>query len=864
MENNEINNSTDRRGQTITFYSYKGGVGRSMALVNIACLAAKEKKKILLIDCDLEAPGLHQFFETDKNAPGFVELIESVAEWVENEEHNNEEGYCHFMAEKAGAFISKNVNPIAPAGKTLTAAPNEALSTVTEYETSISVDLIKSGRFDGNYSKKLGALNWVDLYNKAPAFFRTFAYCLEKDYDYIFVDARTGLADTSGICTMLMPQKLVLVFALNNQNINGVVDVAGQAIDYRFTSHDFRELQIYPLPSRIENSVNPHLQQWIDNYKEKFVQLFTEKYLLDECRLSPYFDRSFIQYYPIHAYGENIPSLYESVTSSNFITYNYNNFYTVLKKNIPAWEVLSTEEEQAKINQANEYFQKGLECYYKNDYKQAVEEYTRAITANPDLANAYFNRALSYHAEKKYTEAMADYNLVIEKEPNAADAYHSIGTLKNEMGLHAEAIVEFDKAIAIKPDYASSYNNRAISKEYLNNYDEALKDYNRAIELNPEYPSAYNNRGVVKEKLNLFEEALEDFNKAIAQQPGYAKAYFNSGHTKEKMKRYADAIMDYDKAIEFKPDDAGAYNNRGVNKYFLKRYEESLQDYSKAIELKPDYELAYNNSGLAKESLKQFAGAVEDYNRAIEIRPGYSLAYFNRAISKQYLKLYDEAVADLDKCIELNPEHSDAFNERGNTKYAQKKYGEAITDYNKALALDPGNSILFRNKGLAYYQLKQYDEAALLYNEALRLNPAYVAAYTDRADLMYDKRDFEAALKDYKKAAELLPDDLTALNGLANTYRRLNDLENALKFNTRSLEVDPELYVLHGTRAEIFAAMNDDDSFYISLDKSLAAGLDLNEEINQESEIMTKYLQQPRFQELLKKYNIQLSNKPGT
>src|SRR5687767_12475166 len=53
-------------GQIITFYSYKGGTGRSMALANIACLLAQrytEHSKVLMIDWDLEAPGLHMFFD---------------------------------------------------------------------------------------------------------------------------------------------------------------------------------------------------------------------------------------------------------------------------------------------------------------------------------------------------------------------------------------------------------------------------------------------------------------------------------------------------------------------------------------------------------------------------------------------------------------------------------------------------------------------------------------------------------------------------------------------------------------------------------------------------------------------------------
>jgi len=44
-------------GQIITFYSYKGGTGRSMALANIAWILASNGKRVLIIDWDLEAPG---------------------------------------------------------------------------------------------------------------------------------------------------------------------------------------------------------------------------------------------------------------------------------------------------------------------------------------------------------------------------------------------------------------------------------------------------------------------------------------------------------------------------------------------------------------------------------------------------------------------------------------------------------------------------------------------------------------------------------------------------------------------------------------------------------------------------------------
>src|SRR6478735_338527 len=51
-----------RSGRTVTFYSYKGGTGRSMALANVAWVLACSGRRVLVIDWDLEAPGLHRYF----------------------------------------------------------------------------------------------------------------------------------------------------------------------------------------------------------------------------------------------------------------------------------------------------------------------------------------------------------------------------------------------------------------------------------------------------------------------------------------------------------------------------------------------------------------------------------------------------------------------------------------------------------------------------------------------------------------------------------------------------------------------------------------------------------------------------------
>ena len=55
----------------ITFYSFKGGVGRTLALVNVGAHLALQGKSVLLVDFDLEAPGLDSFpaFRAEQNTP---------------------------------------------------------------------------------------------------------------------------------------------------------------------------------------------------------------------------------------------------------------------------------------------------------------------------------------------------------------------------------------------------------------------------------------------------------------------------------------------------------------------------------------------------------------------------------------------------------------------------------------------------------------------------------------------------------------------------------------------------------------------------------------------------------------------------
>ena len=60
--------------QVVIFHSIKGGVGRTLALANSAMALARADKRVLMLDCDYSAPGLHAKFGMTA-APGYIDYL---------------------------------------------------------------------------------------------------------------------------------------------------------------------------------------------------------------------------------------------------------------------------------------------------------------------------------------------------------------------------------------------------------------------------------------------------------------------------------------------------------------------------------------------------------------------------------------------------------------------------------------------------------------------------------------------------------------------------------------------------------------------------------------------------------------------
>jgi cellulose biosynthesis protein BcsQ len=258
-----VPSDSDQPGTIVTFYSYKGGAGRSMALANVACLLGKRRgnpsQRVLVMDWDLEAPGLHRFFARgispeQLNRPGVVDYFYAILGRLEGEP-----GISQAFASPEGWKALDEMIP---------------LHDYIIPDVARNVDLMKAGRLSGDYAKLVVGMDWRELYQDHSSAIEALRDLLTSRYRWVLIDSRTGFTDAGGICTMLLPEKLVAVFTANRQSLEGVLELVSRAAEYRRKSKDFRQLGVFPLPSRIDLAEKALREQWRDSYRKAFEDCF--------------------------------------------------------------------------------------------------------------------------------------------------------------------------------------------------------------------------------------------------------------------------------------------------------------------------------------------------------------------------------------------------------------------------------------------------------------------------------------------------------------------------------------------------------------------------------------------------------------
>jgi|GEM_PF-2321477 len=174
----------------VAFYSFKGGVGRTTTTALTALTLAREGKRVVVIDLDLEAPGIEGYFF----APS-------------DEEGQPEAGVVDYVLEREllGDSYKPDIDDfVLPYSDSAIAASGGSLL------------IVSSGRLDETYMERLGRINLADIGRKRGTANPLRALINDvvawRPADIVLVDCRTGFTDLGGITLNGLSTLDVLVF----------------------------------------------------------------------------------------------------------------------------------------------------------------------------------------------------------------------------------------------------------------------------------------------------------------------------------------------------------------------------------------------------------------------------------------------------------------------------------------------------------------------------------------------------------------------------------------------------------------------------------------------------------------------------
>lgn len=189
--------------KVINFYSYKGGVGRTIAMIQVAYMLAKQGRRVLLVDLDIEAPSLHRIFKKQVN----------------DEIYGVTYGLVDYLFEKTMNKIKKDQK-----------IKTKELFCELNFDEPISGSIYvlpATKKLDSQYIYKLTQLQTNIIYENR--YLEDLLSNLEKEInvDTVLIDSRTGLNQWGAFSLLGFSDQIVFVTYPNEENIEGINEVIG-------------------------------------------------------------------------------------------------------------------------------------------------------------------------------------------------------------------------------------------------------------------------------------------------------------------------------------------------------------------------------------------------------------------------------------------------------------------------------------------------------------------------------------------------------------------------------------------------------------------------------------------------------------
>jgi tetratricopeptide (TPR) repeat protein/MinD-like ATPase involved in chromosome partitioning or flagellar assembly len=759
----------------VGFYSFKGGVGRTMALANVAYFMARRGRNVLVVDLDMEAPGLGVFLKSldELGEPAAVDVIDLLA-WANTVAARDGEPVEGIPSlQSAYPPIEDYTTPIKPERLT-----NGYLNTL--FGPPGRIDLIGVDR-DRSYYERLISLRLSsasqDHLNRVGAILRGFFKACkipravpeyygqagpeQVHYDYVLLDSRTGITEVGGLCFGPLTDRMVVLTGLNYQNIDSTVRfLKDVGIDQPKTANT-------PVWDEVDVLTPPWSSPRLDPKPTLVVAspVPAGEIALKRERLQTILEKTGVPIIHQLSYNPHI-ALREAIFARDYPEEFLTIQYSTLCDQI--FSMVADHPSQLALR-VTQY------TYGPNDntrWRSAVESIVRLTTQSPEVGLPFLQQLATRFAPRTDEDyRAADRMFRILTHPQAP---------QRETGyrLWGNCLLQWSQKPSQVRELVNEEDREA--EQRLKRYRQCLAVLTEGLSLPGLTPAARSSLLFSRARANQhhkdYEAAIEDYSRVIDLPDGSLENRLQSmldrGLCRGKAGQHAAALGELTALTEIPEARVAALVHRGIVHGLADDPEKAIEDYTVVINDRGEpttHVLALRNRGVKYLESKNFSAAIDDFTAVImepssvlehRLNALHGRASANRSIGKVFEADVDIQIAQflfVNQDDLARAEASIPFIRTGSKRSTMNAVVRTACDIILTIAgISPEvRAISYYNRGYNFHQENNLEEAAREYSKVIELEeqaPAsWPLAMLNRAVVRAQQGDNKGARMDLEK-----------------------------------------------------------------------------------------------------------------
>ncbi|SIO33113.1 Tetratricopeptide (TPR) repeat [Singulisphaera sp. GP187] len=828
--------------QIFAFYSFKGGVGRSMAVLNLAYALAAVGRNVLILDMDLEAPGLSGFLDRNREIPGFAALdMVDLVKWASTTSLPLDplsfpllsEYVVSVPREKLQGNSSTNSEP----GR-LDILPVEEERDYYERLTALAM-----GSYDQEALVQIGSIlrAWIKSLRfpiEVPDYYGPTAERAAA-YDYVLVDSRTGITETGGLCIGPLSDQLVVLTALNDQNVKGTCKFLKEvgileSLPPSSTVADPPRERTGPRPGSkpclIIASLVPAGEIETKRKRLKHLEESLGKVVVK------------LSYHPQLALQE---SIFTRDYRDEYLAHEYDTLLRQILNMAGDGNDDALPERLTRRKHSPAEFRETLHRLLRSATVSGSEnlllfllsEAIRLEIKNEDDFILWDRvcRALSGEAQASSLSVITQWaNLLSQWSLYSIDS--GLAALRIEAAMNRyKQVCESDKATSRRK--AEALFNRGVTYGLRGEREKELADYSAVIQITDApldlMANAFFNRGVTHGEQGEPQMAIDDYSSIIqmtdAPAEQKAKALFSRGMMFGQLGQPQKEIDDYSAVIQM--DDAPAEHkakaliNRGVTFGQLGQPQKEIDDYSAVIQMTDasaeQKAEALFNRGVTHGEQGEPQMAIDDYSSIIQMTDApaeqKAKALSSRGMMFGQLGQPQKEIDDYSAVIQMDDapaEHkAKALINRGVTSRQLDEPQKAIDDYSAVIQMDDApaehKAKALINRGVTFGQVGESQRAIDDYSAVIQMDDApaehKAKAFFNRGVAYEQQRQLQKAINDYStviQITDVLPElKVTTLVNRSWAHYSAGRHREAIEDGRQAVSLNPSDWTAHNNLA---------------------------------------------------------------